>query len=101
MSETKTNTIGKEFTLLELIGFVAAPIITRLMVSLLTTLDDALFVSRFCGQNALAAFSILFPWFMLVDALGMLMLSVVFAYFFRAVYRHETETVALLSAGVP
>jgi putative MATE family efflux protein len=76
MSETKTNTIGKEFTLLELIGFVAAPIITRLMVSLLTTLDDALFVSRFCGQNALAAFSILFPWFMLVDALGMLMLSV-------------------------
>ncbi|MBR4354035.1 MAG: hypothetical protein IKP97_01905 [Kiritimatiellae bacterium] len=32
---------------------------------------------------------------------GMLMLSVVFAYFFRAVYRHETETVALLSAGVP
>ena len=76
MSETKTNTIGKEFTLMELIGFVAAPIVTRLMVSLLTTLDDALFVSRYCGQNALAAFSVMFPWFMLVDALGMLMLSV-------------------------
>ena len=76
MSETKTSTIGKEFTLSGLIGFVAAPVVTRLLISLLSTLDDALFVSRYCGQNALAAFSVAMPWFMLVDALGMLMSSV-------------------------
>ena len=76
MSETKTNTIGKEFTLTGLIGFVAAPVVTRLIISLLSTLDDALFVSRYCGQNALAAFSVAMPWFMFVDALGMLMSSV-------------------------
>ena len=76
MTETKTNTIGKEFTLSGLIGFVAAPVITRLLISLLSTLDDALFVSRYCGQNALAAFSVAMPWFMFVDAVGMLMLSI-------------------------
>ena len=72
MSEVKTNTIGKDFTLPELIRFVAPPVLTRLFVSLLQTLDDSLFVSRFCGPNALAAFSIGMPWFMLMDAIGML-----------------------------
>ncbi|MBQ6493801.1 MAG: hypothetical protein IJI92_08085 [Erysipelotrichaceae bacterium] len=72
MSENRTNTIGRDFTMSELIRFVAAPVITRLLVSLLSTLDDSLFVSRYCGQNALAAFSIALPWFMLIDAIGML-----------------------------
>lgn len=76
VSEVKQNTIGKEFTLKELFKFVAPPVFTRLMVSLLSTLDDSLFVSRFLGQNALAAFSIAFPWFMLIDAIGMMASSV-------------------------
>lgn len=72
MDENKTSVIGQDFTLNSLAKFVAAPVITRLLVSLLSTLDDSLFVSRFLGQNALAAFSIAFPWFMLVDSIGMM-----------------------------
>ena len=66
------NTIGKDFTLGQLAKFVAPPVITRLVVSVFQTLDDSLFISRYCGQNALAAFSVMLPWFMLVDAIGML-----------------------------
>ena len=76
MSERKESTIGKEFTLPELFRFVAPPVVTRLLVSLLSTLDDSLFVSRFLGQNALAAFSVAMPWFMFVDAIGMMFSSV-------------------------
>lgn len=76
MSEIKTSTIGKDYSLGQLIGFVFAPIITRLFVSFLSTLDDALFVSRYCGQDALAAFSVALPWFMFMDAIGMIFSSV-------------------------
>lgn len=78
MSEVKTNTIGKDFSLKELTKFVAAPVITRLLVSFLQTMDDSLFVSRYCGQNALAAFSVAMPWFMIVDAVGMMLGAVSF-----------------------
>ncbi|MDO4940736.1 MAG: MATE family efflux transporter [Erysipelotrichaceae bacterium] len=71
-NEIKTNTIGKDFTLKQLAKFVAAPVLTRLLVSVFQTLDDSLFISRYCGQNALAAFSVALPWFMLVDAVSML-----------------------------
>ena len=76
MSENRESTIGKEFTLKELFRFVAPPVFTRLMVSLLSTLDDSLFVSRYLGQNALAAFSVAMPWFFFVDAIGMMASSV-------------------------
>lgn len=66
MSE-KVNTIGKEFTMPELIKFVAAPVVSKLFISLLSTLDDSLFISRYCGPNALAAFTMGMPWFMIVD----------------------------------
>ena len=76
MEKEKVSTIGREFTLPQLFRFVAPPVFTRLLVSLLSTLDDSLFVSRFLGPNALAAFSVAMPWFMFVDAIGMLMSSV-------------------------
>lgn len=76
MSETKTNTIGKEFSMSELIKFVAAPVLSKLFMSLLSTLDDSLFISRYCGQNALAAFTIALPWFMLIDAVVMVLCAV-------------------------
>ena len=66
-----TSTIGKDYSLGQLMKFVAAPVLTRIFVSFLSTLDDALFISRYCGQDALAAFSIVLPWFMLMDAIGM------------------------------
>ena len=68
MSETKT--IGKNFTTGELIKFVSTPILTRLVLSLLQTLDDGLFLSRYVGHNALAAFSIGMPLFMLIGAIA-------------------------------
>ena len=73
MSEVKENTIGKRFTMGELIRFVSAPVITRLVMSLLSTLDDGLFISRYCGQSALASFTLSLPLFMLFDAFTMLL----------------------------
>lgn len=72
----EVNTIGKEFSLKDLIKFTAAPVISKLFISLLSTLDDSLFISRYCGQNALAAFTIALPWFMLMDAVVMLICAV-------------------------
>ena len=70
------NTIGKDFTLLELIKFVTPAVLSKLVLSLLSTIDDSLFISRYCGKNALAAFSIALPWFMLIDAISMVVCSV-------------------------
>ena len=75
MSE-KVNTIGKQFTMPELIRFVAAPVISKLVISLLQTIDDSLFISRYCGKNALAAFTIALPWFMFMDAVIMVICAV-------------------------
>ena len=76
MSEVKTNTIGKMFTMPELMKFVAPPVLSKLFMSLLSTIDDSLFISRYCGQNALAAFTIAMPWFMIVDAVVMVICAV-------------------------
>ena len=70
--EKTENTIGKEFTMKELIKFVSAPVISKLFISLLSTLDDSLFISRYCGENALAAFTLALPWFMIVDVFVMI-----------------------------
>lgn len=72
----KINTIGKEFSLFDLIKFTTASVVSKLFISLLSTLDDSLFISRYVGPNALAAFTIALPWFMLVDAIGMLLYAV-------------------------
>ena len=65
----KVNTIGKEFTTIELIKFATPPILAQFAMSLLSTLDDGLFLSRYVGTTALAAFSIAFPVFMFFMAL--------------------------------
>ena len=67
MNEVKT--IGKDFTTRELIKFAAPPILAQFSMSLISTLDDGLFISRFVGTNALAAFSIAWPVFMFFMAL--------------------------------
>ncbi|MBQ6342086.1 MAG: hypothetical protein IJI41_03060 [Anaerolineaceae bacterium] len=66
----QTNTIGKDYTTRELIRFVAPPVLAQFSMSLLSTLDDGLFLSRFVGTNALAAFSIAMPVFMLFMAIS-------------------------------
>ena len=76
MEDNKVNTIGKEFSMRELIKFVAAPVLSKLVISLLQTIDDSLFISRYCGKNALAAFTIALPWFMLMDAVIMVICAV-------------------------
>ena len=65
----KTSTIGKDFTTKELIKFAAPPILAQFAMALLSTLDDGLFLSRYVGTTALAAFSIAFPVFMFFMAL--------------------------------
>ena len=65
----EVSTIGKNFTTWELIKFAAPPILAQFSMSLLSTLDDGLFLSRFVGTNALAAFSIAMPVFMLFMAI--------------------------------
>ena len=66
----QTKTIGKDYTTWELVRFAAPPILAQFSMSLLSTLDDGLFLSRFVGTNALAAFSIAMPIFMLFMAIS-------------------------------
>ena len=66
----QTNTIGKDYTTRELIRFAAPPVLAQFSMSLLSTLDDGLFISRFVGTNALAAFSIAMPIFMFFMAIS-------------------------------
>ncbi len=66
----KVNTIGKIYTTGELIRFAAPPVLAQFSMSLLSTLDDGLFLSRYVGTNALAAFSIAWPIFMIFIALS-------------------------------
>lgn len=73
MEETKT--IGKEYSTKELIKFVSGPIATQILLSLLMSLDDGLFISRFIGPEALAAFSVLYPMFTIFEALICLFLA--------------------------
>ena len=66
---SQANTIGKDFTTFELIRFTAPPVLAQFSMSLLSTLDDGLFLSRFVGTDALAGFSIAMPLFMLMMAI--------------------------------
>ena len=63
MEETKT--IGKDYSTGELLKFAAPSVTNEIVISLLYTLDDGLFISRYIGHDALAAFSIGSPLFML------------------------------------
>ena len=72
----RTNTIGKDFSTWELIKFVASPVVTQFVMSLLQNIDDGLFLSRFVGKEALAAFNLCFPIFMLIDAVAMMLSSI-------------------------
>ena len=64
------KTIGKDFTIIQLIRFVASPIGTQILLSLLMSLDDSLFITRFIGTEGLAAFSVLWPVFMFFDSIS-------------------------------
>ena len=66
----RTNTIGKIYTMRELIKFAAPPVLAQFSMSLLSTLDDGLFLSRYVGTNALASFSIAWPVFMTFVAIS-------------------------------
>ncbi|MBO4218404.1 MAG: hypothetical protein J5887_02720 [Erysipelotrichaceae bacterium] len=63
MEETKT--IGRDYTTGQLIKFATPSVMNEIVISLLYTLDDGLFISRYIGHDALAAFSIGSPLFML------------------------------------
>jgi len=57
----ETSKIGQDFTLWSLLRFALPGLLTNLFTRIYETLDDALFVSRFVGQNALAGIKILAP----------------------------------------
>lgn len=61
MVKNETSKIGQDFTLWSLLRFALPGLLTNLFTRIYETLDDALFVSRFVGQNALAGIKILAP----------------------------------------
>ena len=61
MNKEETSKIGQDFTLKELLKFAMPGLLTSMTSRIFETLDDALFVSRFVGQNALAGIKILMP----------------------------------------
>lgn len=68
MDNNQQKTIGKDYTLLGLAKFCSTAVFTQIMFSLLMTLDDSLFISRYLGPTALAAFSVCSPVFMIQSA---------------------------------
>ncbi len=68
-----TKTIGKDYTLKSLAMFCLPAILNELVINLLYTIDDGLFLSRYVGPNALAAFSVLFPLFMVHNSPSILL----------------------------
>ncbi|MBR5501419.1 MAG: hypothetical protein IKV55_00130 [Oscillospiraceae bacterium] len=66
---SKTQSIGKEITLLEFAKIAAAPVFSQFALSLLNTLDNGLFISRFLGTEALAAFSLCMPLMMFMNCI--------------------------------
>ncbi|MBQ3384566.1 MAG: hypothetical protein IJG59_05060 [Erysipelotrichaceae bacterium] len=71
MDETKT--IGKDYSLWQLAGFALPAVLNELVINLLYTIDDGLFISRYIGSNAMAAFSVLFPLFMIHNSPAILL----------------------------
>ena len=61
MDKDRNSRIGQDFNLGSLLKFALPGLLTNLSTRLFETLDDALFVSRFVGQNALAGIKILMP----------------------------------------
>ncbi len=61
MEKDRTSKIGQDFTLRSLLRFALPGLMTSMTSRIFETLDDALFVSRFVGQNALAGIKILMP----------------------------------------
>ena len=75
MDETKT--IGKDYSLLQLAKFALPAVLNELVINLLYTIDDGLFISRYIGSNAMAAFSVLFPLFMVcLVGVGLIYLAI-------------------------
>lgn len=68
----KVKTIGKDFSLKQLALFSLPSILNELVISILYTIDDGFFISRYVGNNALAAFGVLSPLFMFHMASGSL-----------------------------
>ena len=76
MSQKETKTIGKDYTLPELIRFAIPAILNEFIFNLLYTLDDGLFITRYVGTTAESAFSIIFPVFMMHNAISSLLSGV-------------------------
>ena len=70
MDNKEQKTIGKDYTLAGLAKFCSTAVFTQMMFSLLMSLDDSLFISRFLGPTALAAFSVSAPVFMIYGAIA-------------------------------
>ncbi|MCR4632762.1 MAG: hypothetical protein K5648_01385 [Erysipelotrichaceae bacterium] len=73
MSQKETKTIGKDYSLLGLIRFALPAILNEFIFNLLYTIDDGLFITRYVGTTAESAFSIIFPVFMLHNAVSSLL----------------------------
>lgn len=70
MDNNDIKTIGKDYTLGGLAKFCSTAVFTQMMFSLLMSLDDSLFISRYLGPTALASFSICSPVFMIHGAIA-------------------------------
>lgn len=70
MENNQQKTIGKDYTLAGLAKFCSTAVFTQMMFSLLMSLDDSLFISRYLGPTALAAFSVSAPVFMIQSGIA-------------------------------
>lgn len=70
MEDDKKNIIGKDYSLFGLAKYALPAIAARFFRSLLSTIDDTLFISRYCGEYALASFSLVIPLTLFVESVN-------------------------------
>lgn len=70
MEQETQNRIGKDFTTLGLFRFVLPAFAMNIFTQIFRSLDDALFISRYVGEKALAALNLLSPLNSIQLALG-------------------------------
>lgn len=70
MEDNNKNIIGKDYSLLGLAKYALPAIVARFFRQLLSSLDDTLFISRYCGEYALASFSLMIPLILFIESIN-------------------------------
>ena len=73
MANENKTIIGKDYSLFGLAKYALPAIAARFFRNLLSTLDDTLFISRYCGEYALASMSLVIPLTLFIESINIML----------------------------